>query len=228
MTVTLTGHSQPHLGKTIKLTGTSLTLAIPAGLLQTGVDLGVISNGTKVPSDVTFVLTGSGTTQGSHTYKLKTNATVVVTQPGNADHPLGIAKPLSATLPVADTTWTPKNASDPVIFSEKSVLVVSKITIAAANLTIVATFDCAATSAPAVVALAAQPNQVVNTTTTTNGGVGPLGTTTTTVATPTPQGQLPFTGGSTLVLLALAAFTIDAGVMLLAASKRRGFEIHER
>jgi hypothetical protein len=228
VTITATAYYNPHLGEPITLKNTTAKLAVPKDLIQTGVDLGIITDGAQIPSQVTLVMNGTGTTQGTKTFNVSSTATVDVGPP-TAEHPQGVVPgALIATVALPNSTWTPVDDTTPVIFSEKSVTIVASIVIKGAgaggsDLTIKATFACAATSSPAVVAVSSQGEEVVVTTTTIPGAVGPEGSTTTTVATTAAAGSdsLPRTGGSTLLLLALAAFTIDIGMMLTGATRRK-------
>ncbi len=202
---------QPHQGDPIKLTNGKLTISVPASLLQTGVDAGIIADGMVVPSTLTLVLTGQGTTQGSHTYTIKENAKVEVDN--------GVAQPLSATVDLPDTNWTPVDDQTSVIFLEKSMKVVSNIDTLGG---LIATFDCKpATGANArVLGLVAQPGDVITPATTVP--TGGQGTTDTTTAPAAPDGgTLPRTGASAALWLVIGAILLDLGIVALVGTRRR-------
>jgi len=216
VTISTDAFPQPHQGDPITLSNTKLTIAIDASLLQQGVDLGLITDGMQIPSTVTLVLTGTNTTEGTHTYVVQTTNTVHVVG--------GKAQPLTGTVTLPNTTWHPKNDTDAVFFNEKSVKVVSHIDIIGG---VTSTIACTPHGTATVVALAAQGNAVPTTlpsTTGTEGGGTTGGTTTgtgTTGGTSTGSGSLPFTGASSVVLIVLAGLLIEMGVALMAFSRRK-------
>jgi uncharacterized surface anchored protein len=125
-----------------------------------------------------------------------------------------------------------------VIFTEKSLTVVAKIDLTASlGFVVTATFTCTPSSAPAFMALAAQPGQVVTTTTlspittvptttpgpTVAGSTDPSSTTVAAAATTsgTPSGTLPRTGLNALLFLIIAAVLLDAGLAMIALTRRR-------
>jgi hypothetical protein len=216
VSVSADAFGQPHLNKPITLSNTKATVSIPADLLQLGVDAGIIFDGQTIPSVVKFVIEGKGTTQKTHSYTV--NATVTVHVTG------GVAKPLSSTVTLPDTTWTPVAGSD-VFFSEKSLNITSTIDLSnQIGIVVTATFNCNGTGAT-VIAL---------------GAFGPPGTTpptlppppvtaATTAPTVAPQtvppggtsGTLPRTGSSSGLLIALAVGLLTAGLFALKATSRR-------
>jgi hypothetical protein len=215
VTVTLktTAFPDPHNGDQIQLTNSSITIAVGADLLQTGVDAGIISDGLVIPSEITLVVKGDGTTQNTRTFTVNGNATVEVEN--------GQAKPLTATLALPNSTWTPVDDQTPVIFTEQSMVIVSDIAAIIGDL--VATFDCEPSEAPAFMVLPAFEDQVVTVTTLGNTPGG--GTTPTAGGTVAPQapggGTLPRTGGSVLFWLVLAAICLDLGIVALLGTRRK-------
>ena len=211
VTVSSDAFGQPHEGKPITLSNTKATVSIPADLLQLGVDAGIIFDGQTIPSVVKFVIAGSATTQKTHTYTV--NATVTVHVTG------GIAQPLSSTVNLPDTNWTPVSINQQVNFSEKSLLITSTIDLSSSiGLIVTATFNCAGTGAT-IVALGglAPPSTTTSTTTTTTATTVPV---TPQAVTPGPT-VLPRTGSNTGVLLALAVGLLTAGLFALKATSRR-------
>lgn len=207
---------QPHLGDPITLSDTKVGLTIPATLLQSGVDVNLIKNGDKVPSVVTTVIAGSNTVEQTHSYSVSQTATIVVKG--------GKAQPLHATLALPTTNWTPVNGTSDVLFSEKSVKIVSTISLKSAGLTVTATFKCSPSTAPTFVALGATgvPSTTGGATTPTTIGDGPVNTSATGGAT-----ELPRTGSSPWPLLVVAAVCIDLGMLAIAAAKRRRRPLHQ-
>jgi hypothetical protein len=217
VTIATDAFPQPHQGDPIELTNTKLTIKIPADLLQQGVDGGIIdpNNPPTITSNITLVLAGSSTTQGQHTYKLNDQKSKPKFDSG------GNALPLTATVTLPNTTWTPKNDTDPVIFTEKSLKISSAIPVLGG---IHANFTCEPDGALQVVGLAAQGSELPVTTTTTPTGTEGGTTTTTTMSVTTPvsgSGTLPRTGGNALLLLVFAAMLIDVGIAMTGAARRR-------
>lgn len=207
---------QPHLGDPIALSNTTADLSVPAKLIQTGVDVGLIKDGFKVPAHITLVVSGSHTVQQTHTYKVDATATIHV-KSGGAH---GTALPLALSLPLPDTSWTPVNATEDVLFSEKSITIVAPITLSS-QLSVVATFKCLPASGTPFVALGATgaPVTVV---------LGAASTTSTaptatagSAATAGASTELPRTGFDPWPLLVFAAICIDLGLLAVAGTKRR-------
>jgi hypothetical protein len=196
---------QPHKGEPITLTNTKISISVPASLIQTGVDAGLVTDGMEVPATLTLVLDGSGTTEGSHTYTAHQTVPIHVVN--------GTAQPLSATVVLPDTTWHPVSDTTDVVFSEKSMTIGAFLNIIGG---VNATFDCKPAGTPQLIALSGQSPQPPTTTTET---VAPESTPTTTA--PAGSSTLPRTGGSVLFLLVFAAAALDLGVVLIAASRRR-------
>ncbi len=222
VTFSSTATPQPHEGDPITLSKTSVKVSISGDILQPGVTLGFISDGLKVPSTLKVAIAGSSTKEGVQSITINTNAVVHVVN--------GQAQPLTAIVNLPNSTWHPKDDSTPVIFTEKSVTITSNIDLTASlGLTLTASFACTPSSAPPFVALAAQGTALPSTTTTTSptpvspASVGPT-TTTTVAAAAAGSGTLPFTGGSALLLLIVAAGLFDAGLALIAVTRRQRFE----
>ena len=217
VSVSADAFGQPHLNQPITLSNTKATVSIPADLLQLGVNAGIIFDGQTIPSVVKFVIEGKGTTQKTHSFTV--NATVTVHVTG------GVAQPLSSTVNLPDTTWTPVADSD-VFFSEKALLITSTIDLSnQIGVVVTATFTCNGTGASFI----------------SLGAFGPPGappstlppppvTAATTAAAPVTQaavppggtsGTLPRTGSSSGLLIALAVGLLTAGLFALKATSRR-------
>ena len=206
---------QPHKGDPITLSNTKLTLNIPASLLQLGVDANLIKNGDKVPSKVNLAVNGSSTTQKSHTYNL--SATAVISVVG------GKAQPLTATLPLPNTTWNPVNASDPVFFSEKAMTIIASLNLPTIG-PVVVTFACNPSTAPSFVALSAQGSAIpVASSGTGSGTVGGAATGggASAGAGGLAAGELPRTGTNPWPLLFVALVCIDLGLVATRAARGR-------
>ena len=201
---------QPHEGDPITLSNTKVAVNIPASLLQLGVDANLIKNGDKVPSKLNLVVNGSSTTQGTHVYKVSATATISVIG--------GKAQPLMATLPLPNTTWTPVNSTTPVFFSEKSMTIVSSLNLPGIG-AVTVNFTCDPSTASSFIALAAQGSGIPVSQGGSDPGSGTAGGSGVS-ATASGSGELPRTGGSTLILVVLALATIDAGLLALRASQR--------
>jgi hypothetical protein len=202
---------QPHEGDPIALTHSTLTVSIPADVIQAGVDAGIISDGQTLKSQASFVLAGSNTAEGTHTYNVPPQ-TVTIHVVG------GKAQPLNPVIDLENTNWTPLNNTDPVAFTEKSLKIVSTINI---GFDVISTFTCAPTGTAQFLALSASgpppPPPVTDT-------VAAVTTTTTALgaqSTSSGSGSLPRTGAETLLLLVLAAFAIDVGIVMIGATRRR-------
>jgi hypothetical protein len=210
----------PHKGDPIELTNTTVTLQIPADTLQQGVVLGLIKDGDSVPAAIKVVIAGAGTTEGTQELNVNVVATVNVVD--------GQAQPLSAPVPLPDTTWHPVDDQTVVSFAEESVLVVATIDLTSSlGFVITATFDCLPTSAPAFIAISPQSSEIPVVTTTTIAPLGSASTTTTTAGAATGGGSstLPRTGVNALIFTIIAAGLVDAGIALLAMSRRRGHHV---
>ena len=212
VTISSNAFPQPHEGDPIKLTGTSVSISIPASLLQVGVSAGIIFDGQQIPSQLTMVIGGSNTTQKTH--KFVANSTVTVHVIG------GQAQPLTSTLALPNSTWTPTSKFDPVSFTEQSMVIKSTIDLTSQlGIVLFATFTCK--PAGTVDFMDIGGLTVPSTTTT-------VATTTTTIATTTvaptvaPQATntntLPRTGSETGWLLALAVVLLSLGLFVLRAS----------
>jgi hypothetical protein len=218
---------QPHFGAPIALTNTKLGLAIPAGLLQQGVDLDLIKGGDQVPSTVTTVVTGSNTTQGAHTYVVHTTATIqTVNVPVSAKFPKGKkALPLNATLSLPDTSWTPTSGTADVAFAEKSMRIVSSLTLPGIG-PVTVTFTCSPDTTASFVAVGATGVATTTTPETVPGPGGGAGGGDTTGGLAGGAQELPRTGSSPWPLVVVAAGCIDLGMLAIAGAKRRRRPLH--
>ena len=203
----------PHEGDPIKLTNTTVAITTPGSLIQTGLNLGIIAAGDKIPENVTFVLGGSSTTQGTHTYHFSETLTIAAKN--------GKAEPLVVTATLPDTTWNPVNSTDPVFFAEKSLVLVSKITSPALGGSVTSTFTCTTPDAPNVLALSAQPGvpptSVPGGGGTGTGGPGGVGGS----ASGTTSGILPVTGTSVWLWLAPAVLFLSLGLLGISGTARK-------
>ena len=205
------GFPQPHEGDPITLSNTKVTVNIAASLLQLGVTAGIITDGQQIPSTFTLVLAGSSTKEGTHTYGPIKGTNVVHVVGGQA-------QPLTQVVSLPNTTWHPKNATDPVLFTEKSAKIVASLNTVIGDF--VDTIACTPNGSAQVLGLAAQGTSVPTTATSTPITAGSV--TTTTVAAAAGSGTLPFTGGSTVLLLVAAAFLIDLGILAIEFGRKRG------
>jgi hypothetical protein len=212
VTVTLSTDAfpQPHKGDPITLSNGKATITVAKELLQLGVTSGLVTDGMKIPSTATLVIAGAGTTEGTHAYTTKGTSTVHVVG--------GQAQPLVATAPLPNTTWHPKNATDPVTFTEKSLKIAAGLDLLIGHVDV--TIVCSPVGTTVLAALAAQGSALPTTSSTV--AVAPQGvTTTTTAAAPSGAGSLPRTGASTLLLLVLAAIMLDLGLCAIAFGRKR-------
>ena len=222
---------QPHFGDPITLSGTTVALAIPAGLLQQGVDLALIKNGDQVPSVVTMPITGSSTTEQSHTFVIHATATIkTVPVPVSTAFPKGVkALPLNVTLALPDTHWTPVSGTADVAFAQKSLKIVSTLQLPGIG-KVTVNFTCNPNTTASFVALGATGVPTTTTPVTLappagSGGGGAGGATAGGLAAGGAQ-QLPRTGSSPWPLLVVGAVCIDLGMLAIAAAKRRRRPLH--
>jgi len=210
---------QPILGDPIKLSHTVLSVTIPAALLQAGITGGIITDGMVIPAVTDYVITATGSTEGSHTYHFSTSVTI--------DAAGGVAQPLHTSINSPEPTWHPINAPTNVFFTEKSLGFVATLDLTGTiGEFLTATFTCLPSRAPAFANLGATGAPPAVTTTTSPP------TTTIPVATTAPPtgvvgpaagtGGLPRTGSSSGVLFVVAAGCLSMGLFALkAASSRR-------
>jgi len=220
VTVATDASPQPHFGDPITLSGTTLTLKIPAALLQVGADAGLIKNGDQVPSTIKLTVAGSDTTEGKHTYSVNSTATIVIKG--------GKAQPLEATVGLPNTVWHPVDGTSDVHFTQVSMGIVSKLNLPGiGNVTV--TFTCdprtsgefIAVGATGVASTTVPPTLPPNTTPGSGGSGGSV----------TPQANggssvLPVTGSSSAPLFAIGAGLASLGLLALGGSKRRRGPLH--
>jgi hypothetical protein len=180
---------EPHLGDTVTLFDTQVVFDVPADVVQTGVDLGLLTDGATLPTQVTVGLAGSNTTEGTQTFSAGTTTTVHVVA--------GVAQSSTDTVDLPVTTWNPLDPTMPVTFTEQSLAIVSTIAPSGqSGATTTATLDCTPTSPPPVI-LTLDSGISPTTTTTTTTTTAP--TTTTTAPTPTTTDATATTTTSTEV-----------------------------
>ena len=221
VTMSATAAPEPHHGNAITLSKTKAVITIPAGLIQTGVDVNLIHNGDKVPSVATVVIAGQNTVEGTHAFTIGQTATIVVIN--------GKAQPITASLPLPDTSWTPVNDTSNVFFAQKSLKIVSTINLVSAGLKVTATFTCVPSTAAQFVGVGAEGTLTQPTTPGTGGGGGggTPGDTTGTGGLATPGAtELPRTGSNPWPLLVLGAGLLAVGLAAIDAAKRRRRPIH--
>jgi hypothetical protein len=200
---------QPHLGDQITLSNGVGTVTVPAGLLQVGVDAGLIHDGDTVPADVALVVAGQNTNPPSHTYR--THVVSVIRVIG------GQAQPISGTQPLPNTTWTPVDKNADVLIAEKSLSIVAHVTIPGLNIT--ATFSCTSSAAP-FVALGATGDPGLPGGGTGSSGPGSMGLAAGGAA--PGSNELPRTGTSPWPLVIVAAFCIGFGLAVTGVPRRAG------
>jgi hypothetical protein len=233
VTLSTTAFPQPHRGDPITLSNTKLGLAIPAGLLQQGVDLDLIKNGDVIPSTVTLPVVGTNTVEGTHTFVIKSNATIhTVTVPVSAAFPKGVkALPLNVTVGLPDTHWTPTSGTADVFFAQKSLRIVSTLQLVGIG-KVTVTFVCKPNTTASFASLGATGAPAVPTTVTVAplpgaGGNGTGGGGSLVGGQAGGATQLPRTGSNPWPLFVVAAVFIDLGMLALAAAKRRRRPLHQ-
>jgi hypothetical protein len=205
--ISTVGFPQPHLGEKITLSGTTIELTFPAAFLQTAIDAGV----THLPdSAATLTIAATNTTEKTK----KINFTV----PGGTipTDSSGHAEAIKIKISLPNTTWTPANDTDDVVFSEKSLTIATALDV---GFLVHVNIDCAPNGSMQFLALGAQGAAAPTTTTPAQSTGGSV--TTTTVAAAGTTGTLPRTGANVLFLLVIAAILIDGGLALAGFGRRR-------
>lgn len=211
-----TAFPQPHRGMPITLSKTSATLTIAGDVLQAGVDTTppLIHDGMQVPSTLTLVMAASNTKEVTHTFTVKSTATIHVAN--------GLAQPLKVTVPLPNTVWHPKSNLVDVTFAEKSMKISSTINILGG---VLAVFTCKPAPTLLLSPTIVHEGTATTTPTTQPSTVTVAGATTTTVSSAgdasTTSGSLPRTGASWVLLLVMAAAAIDVGIVMIGATRRR-------
>jgi hypothetical protein len=144
VTLSTDAFPEPHNGNPITLSNTTLTITLPANLIQTAVNAGLISDGFTIPTALSPTLAGSNTVEAVHTYSVSTTQTVHVIA--------GVAQPMTTTVSLPDTTWNPVDAAVPVVITEQSMQAVLTLNLPAVG-TFTQTFDCTPTATAAIVTL---------------------------------------------------------------------------
>ncbi|MFM2077704.1 MAG: hypothetical protein RJA49_1594, partial [Actinomycetota bacterium] len=106
-TATWSGAADP--AKSVTLSGVNFTAAVPATLLISGYNLGLLTVGNNsIPTKGWVSLAGSGTTEAAQMVQFATTVTTTITDPngipGSGDE---TATPLNLNLSLPTTTWTP-------------------------------------------------------------------------------------------------------------------------
>jgi hypothetical protein len=205
VTIATDAFAQPHKGDPITLSKTTATIGIPGSIVAQGVDLGFVAVGDTIPGNVTFVLAGDGTKEGSHTYHFH-EAPKIVSVGGHI-------QPLTATVSLPDTTWTPNNATDPVFFNEQKLTIASTIDLGSSIGVVTNSFDC--NPSATVVALSAQGSAPPTPEPPTSLPVVPGS------ISGSDSGVLPRTGTNVWMWLAPSVLLISLGLLALGATGRR-------
>jgi hypothetical protein len=211
VTIDTVGAPAPHLGQTITLSGTKLTLTFPGSFLDTAVQAGITS---LPPTPGKLVISSTNASPATQTLSF--------TAPGGAI-PLdgaGHAKDVTVSVNLKNTTWHPSNSTDDVGFFEKSVDLTTALDVPGLG-TINVDINCKPNGSMQFLAIGAQGPPQPTTTVAPESTQG--GTTTTTVAAAgSTTGTLPRTGANVLFLLVIGAILIDAGYALSGVARRRG------
>jgi LPXTG-motif cell wall-anchored protein len=208
---------QPHLGRPITLSNTSVEIQIGANLFQSAVDSGFMSDGFTIPATVAVTLSGTNTSEGAHTFAQSMTLRLNVVN--------GDARPLVATLALPDSVWHPVSPYADLFFSEKSARIVLTLDLSSTvGATLVHTSTCTPLSVTPFVALAVEspppppaPTSTTQAPASTLTGppiIGPATTAPTATA-------LPRTGSNSGYGAFVGLSCIAAGVLLLGRSRRR-------
>jgi hypothetical protein len=123
ISVGLTGTAAPNPATVgtdvVTLSGVNFTAAVPATLLISGYNLGLLTTGANnIPVKAWVSIAGSNTTEGSQVVQFTTSVATTITDPngipGTGDE---TATPLNLNVALPNTTWTP-TAAGAVNFSQ--------------------------------------------------------------------------------------------------------------
>jgi len=209
VTIATVGFPQPHLGQTITLSGTTIELTFSAEFLQTAINAGV---STLPDSAASVTIAATNTSQKTK----KINFTV----PGGPipTDGSGNAKAVKVKVSLPNTTWTPANGTEDVVFSEKALTIATALDV---GFLVHVDIVCAPNGSMQFLALGAEGEAAPTTTIPPTNTQGGSATTTTVAAAGTGTGTLPRTGGNALLLLVIAAILIDAGFALTGVARKR-------
>ena len=113
ITISLTGSGAPDPasvgGGVVTLSGVNFAAAVPATLLVSGYNLGLLTTGANtIPVKGWVAIAGSNTAEAKQVVTFTASVTTTITDPngipGNGDE---TATPLNLNLSLPDTTWTP-------------------------------------------------------------------------------------------------------------------------
>ena len=113
ITVSLTGSGAPNPasvgGGVVTLSGVSFTAAVPATLLVSGYNLGLLTTGANtIPVKGWVAIAGTNTAEAKQVVTFTASVTTTISDPngipGNGDE---TATPLNLNLSLPDTSWTP-------------------------------------------------------------------------------------------------------------------------
>ena len=105
----------PHGGQEIALTNTTVTVSFGNEILQSGVDVGLLSDGMRLPAVLEISVDGVNTTETTQSTTATQKPTLKVLQ--------GVAQPLVITFALPESAWTPVDSAQTVTFREKSLSV---------------------------------------------------------------------------------------------------------
>ncbi|MEI6497508.1 MAG: hypothetical protein WCO88_12650 [Actinomycetota bacterium] len=104
-------------GGSVTLANTTVGISIDTAIIQAGFTAGVVALGTNtVAATVKLTITGTNTVQGTQTVQGTSNLSFTVTDTGAGTIAVS-PSPITATVNVADSTWT-SNGGGNIVFSE--------------------------------------------------------------------------------------------------------------
>jgi len=104
-------------GGTVTLANTAVGISVDTGIVQAGYTAGVVSLGTNtVAATVKLTIAGSNTVQGTQTVQGTANVSFTVSDAGGGTIAIS-PNPITATVNVADSTWT-SNGGGNIVFSQ--------------------------------------------------------------------------------------------------------------
>jgi hypothetical protein len=177
ITLSTDASPQPHDTSPLTLSKTQLTVTITSDIMQTGVNLGVVTDGMPIPTHTTFIIVATNTFESTQSVEVDTTPTAHVID--------NVAQPIMATANLPDTIWHPIDGTQPVTFSELAMTIESTIDLTSSlGFILTVTFQCAPSDPPP--ALASVDGTPIATDTTL-----PLTTVPLTTAPPTTLPQTP-------------------------------------
>lgn len=134
LSITMAGTGAPDpatLGvDTVTLSGTTVSVDVPADLLLAGYRLNLLNVGDNIlPGTIAATIAASNSVEGSQNQSVATAVTATIVDPTPANRSSGdeSALPISVSnLPLSDTTWTPA-AGGTMAFSESDVYIAVQV-----------------------------------------------------------------------------------------------------